>query len=506
MGVELVKDEITLGVFKEQILKSLEIFETIKIEDNMSNIEEVLLFSSDICITQILKKSDHYIAKGEVIISICYMGENDKIFPLKETFSFSCDLGSYEKDYCIFHITPTITKSSYEIIKKRRVETTLDISLECNYIENKPNLFINSDNCNLPLETQKEKEHYCNFDTIISSQDYIFKKDIPLYDDIRILNTCANLRNVSTNASNVGILYNANLVIDILYEINKEDESEYKVLSATYPINHFIEKSPNMKCDYYDIDCVINEILCSYYYDSENSYIEINLNLVSNTFISCDNETEIIKDAYSLEPIKTPIIENCKATYICDPFDTSIKLTQKIKSPNNENYGGVIGGSQLITYSIDTSLEQPIVSGDVLCNVMCFIDSEKIITGEVIKLSFNTQLDLDLLDNQSVFLKCYIEDISYETEKNEMIVKVSLGIKGHKISNKVLSQVVDIKQGEESLDTNQNNSYIKVYYKDKNESLWEIGKKNHLCVDSILKNNNIDAESDIRHNQPLILK
>ena len=45
-----------------------------------------------------------------------------------------------------------------------------------------------------------------------------------------------------------------------------------------------------------------------------------------------------------------------------------------------------------------------------------------------------------------------------------------------------------------------------VYYKEKNESLWDIGKKNLIAKEDILKMNDFESEEDILESCPLIIK
>ena len=65
-----------------------------------------------------------------------------------------------------------------------------------------------------------------------------------------------------------------------------------------------------------------------------------------------------------------------------------------------------------------------------------------------------------------------------------------------------IASIENIEAEEETVDSIK----VKVYYKEKNESLWDIGKKNLIAKEDILKMNDFESEEDVLESCPLIIK
>ncbi len=498
---DFVKNDILLGVIEDNIEEMTEVFEAIKIGDNMSNIENVLLVEKNAYIKSIGIKGSSYVLNGVLRVCICYFGENGSLDSITKDIPFEQVISNSDKKGEIFNVSLSVVSFDWQVVKKRRVEITCDVKITGIGIINENAAVISEEN--LPLEAKRGSNSYSIFDTTFTKENYKFKKEIPLEDDIKICYINAKLMDEQSNASGVGVLYNANVAVDMIYMVGVDEEAEYKTEKLIFPINHFIEKNPNLKCTFYDINANVKDIDGVYYSDTEDSYIEIVFDLCCNTIFGEERCVDVISDAYSTDEKIEPLMKNYMCSYLDKSFNENISVSDTINL-SKFTASDVIAHAEDVEYNIFDSDGRITVEGKLYFQFVCIVKEEEGFLSESGQIPFRLELD-EMLDLSSSYVHVSVDSIDFENINGKMKIDATLNIKGYEIEQKEFCELygvneIEIPSSENSLKT------IRVYYKEADESLWDICKKNHVSVESVLKVNDYESEDDIMPLTPLVIR
>ncbi|WP_290776676.1 DUF3794 domain-containing protein [Anaerofustis sp.] len=504
MEFEQMIKKINLTSKEDNIEVVAEVFENVMIMDNMSNIERILLNNSEAMIKNISLKNGKFVLKGILKIDILYLGENENLASVNKNIEFYVNLGEGEKWDKIFNLKANILNIETEVVKKRRIEVNANIKISGICIVPEDINVMNESNIE-GLEIKSTKDVCSIFDTNSTKETFSFKKDIPLSDNINILFAYAKLRDINTNASGVGVLYSAKVEIILMYQIGFEDESDIKIEKLIYPINHFIEKDPKLKCDYYNVCANIEHVSAEYIMNDEDSYIEIKMDLISNTLFCEEKEVNLVEDAYSTLRNASPVLSEHNIVALKNNFERKVKINNSKTLVDTDMIGGVIGNTEGVDFEYSLNDNILSVSGNVVTQFVTYIDNESRYFVDSINVPFELKEEIESPCDKDLFVNVNINNLVVTSLNQTINVDGELMIDGYVLGSYDVRDLSNI-ESLEGKEDNTENIKIKVYYKEKNESLWDIGKKNLIKVDTLLDINNIESEEDLPDCYPLIIK
>lgn len=504
MEFEQMVKKINLTDKEDNIDIVTEVFESVKILDNMSNIERILLTNSDAMIKNISLKNGKFVLKGILRVNILYLGENESLCGIDKNIEFFVTLAEGEKWDKLYNLKTEIQNIEFRVVKKRRIEVNANvrvfgICMAGEYINT-----ISEEGMNA-LEVKTSHDILSIFDTNSTKETFTFKKDIPLSDSINIIFISAALRDVNTNASGVGVLYSAKVEILLIYKEGFEEDSEVTIEKLVYPINHFIEKDPKLKCDYYNIIPSIENVNARYVMEDEDSFIEISMDMISNTLFSENKEIDVVLDAYSTDKSVKPVLKEQNIISLKSQTEKNIKVSNSKTLIDMDMIGSVIGDSENIKY--DYSVDENILSinGEVEVNVVTYIDNDSKYYVDTINLPFEMKEEIDFSDGDDLFINVDINNLVINSLNQTISIDGDINVCVYVLGSMNVMNLYGIELVD-NIEEKMKNIKVKIYYKEKGESLWDIGKKNFIKADDILDMNDIENESDIEDGYPLIIR
>lgn len=501
MGVDLIKKNKVFPLGGESFKESFEISEAIKLSDNMANIETIELCSCDIALRESFTQGEKTFFRGGIFLNILYLTESGGLASIKEKIPFEAILDAKG----VFNPNVRISSFNYEVVKKRRIEVSAKAEINAREIIKSEVELVDTKKSNLELELKTISTNYLDMDTIFTSQEYEFIKDITLGEEAQIVYANATLSDELSNKSAVGVLYSANVNVNILYSRPLEDEAtEYKSILFSFPVNHFVEKKPSFRCDSYNIYPSIQNIDALYIQTDENNTLNIKVNLCATTILFQKEEAQIIADGYSINKGVDIVLNNYSVLNMLNEINENIMISGEIKPANNIVFGGLIAQTQAITYSSQIVDKKLIIDGFFIAQVATYAKGETPYYKCQSKIPFTFEMEC-APNVKEVFLNLVINNASYESFPNKIMVNANILIKGYAIQDEEISLINDAIFNEK-LDVKDEYMRIKVYYKEKDESLWEIAKENRKKISEILKDNGFENESDIEDGYPILIK
>lgn len=503
MDLEKVIKQANLSSLKDYINSDMEVYDSVKIMDNMSNIQRIMLVSKNACIKSINLNNNSFLLKGVMGVQIIYLGENGEIASISNDTDFSLDLGDGKEWDTQFFLNAKITNLDVKIVKDRRIEYTGNINISGpSFVSEKINL-LNEHDKDLGLEVMLKKDKYSIFDTVSNKESYTFKKDISYEENVNIMYAKASLSNISTNASGVGVLYSAKADVDLIYETGF-DEKDIKVEKMSFPINHFIEKEPNFKCDFYSVNGAIESLVAEYKMDEDSAYIEMNLDLVSHALFSENKEVDSVVDAYTTCASYSPVISEREIVNLEKQISKKINLYESANLSTMPLLGGIISSDYDIKYDVNLNENILNIIGEMIVSAVMYVDSDERYYNHTLTIPFELAEEIDMTSpNLNISLTLDKMDIS--TSNQTFSVDATLNVNMDMFNNSEINDITLVKE-EKQDESFRDNILIKIYYKEQEESLWDIGKKNHVSVDSILKYNSIDKEQKNVNSTPLLIR
>lgn len=504
MDTKEITNKISLCEKDENINITTEVFESIRIKENMPNIEKILLQKTNAIIKNIAIKNSKFILKGILEINILYMGENEEIYSIRKNIDFYQTLCEGEKWDKLYNLEINIKSCELRIIKKRRIEVSANIIINGICILGK-NINILNENGGEIFEIKNKNQRYFIFDINSTKENYTFKKDIPLKDSLNILYINANLRDISTNASSVGILYNAKAEFNIIYKIGYDEDAELKYEKVTYPINHFIEKEPKFICDYYCVNAFIENINAEYVTQGEDSYIQLTMDIISNTLFCQKKEIKTIEDIYSVNKNLSPVLKEDKVLNFKKGFERSLNIKENKPLNNTDLMGDIIDYTDTIKYTYSISHGIINIKGTIDIDYCAFINNDEKFYIDKVSLPFEISQESDFLDSDDIFLKILTDKMDIIIKNQTLFIEGEILLKTYAFENKNIITFEGINEDEKK-DECADNIKINVYYKSDDESLWDIGKKHSIKVERIKAINNIENENEMPKSIPLIIR
>ena len=108
-------------------------------------------------------------------------------------------------------------------------------------------------------------------------------------------------------------------------------------------------------------------------------------------------------------------------------------------------------------------------------------------------------------ENLDLFVDVNVNNLVVTSLNQTISIDGEVVVSGYMFDTKEVSDIASIENIEAEEET-VDSIKVKVYYKEKNESLWDIGKKNLIAKEDILKINDFESEEDVLESCPLIIK
>ena len=170
-----------------------------------------------------------------------------------------------------------------------------------------------------------------------------------------------------------------------------------------------------------------------------------------------------------------------------------------------DKIGSVIGDSENIRY--EYSIDENILSikGEIEVNMVTYIDNDSKYYVDTINLPFEMKEEVDFSGGDDLFINIDINNLVINSLNQTISIDGDINICVYVLGSMNVMNLYGVEQIE-NVEEKQKDIKVKIYYKERNESLWDIGKKNFIKADDILDMNDIENESDIEDGYPLIIR
>lgn len=307
------------------------------------------------------------------------------------------------------------------------------------------------------------------------------------------------------------IMINGSLEVGIIYIGEGEEEQEVKYVEYKLPFGHFIENPSILSEMEYQLSLNLKEILTQVKTNQEGIFNTIQIEGIVDIrgTLYKDYEIETIVDAYSPSvqiSLKKERV-NCQEMVLNQNFQTIIK--ENISTPiGQEGIEDILSmeGFVIIT-NTQRVTDQWIVEGVVEIEILYQkFGEEKGFESIREELPFRQGLDLDVKGEVYGDVWANIQHMDYQVlNPHEIELKIVLGIQCQLFKPIVFTIINDIEELTEIMEEESKEARISVYFKQPDDSLWEIAKRYRITIEDILYQNEIANSENIPDYTPIII-
>lgn len=481
-----------------KINETVNINDSLRLNDNMPSIKKLLYADTKAVITEIDTQNGTINIKGDAYIQIYYEGENNKPEAVSgnSPFNYLIECAA-DSNVALLNINNT----HYEIdtSKQRRFDVSLKLNIS-GYALQQSEL---PDTTTLPQGIsyiQKNiQENSSKVKSIFCEKTYEYEIDCEECVPYKIVaaNCCISEDNIS--ASKGGIMYSGSLNAQVMCISENDDGGySYNCFTDNFAVNEFINTGVNDVYQDFSLSRNINIEEASISFGENNCSIMLKIKAIYRLDLIENICTDITEDIYSIDKK----LELTKEEKILTQISTNkeiihIKDSPKINFPSQINKALCPAWNIKITHQNEEEMK-----GELNITILILHSPDGKYSVQKTVIPFVKKCKAGIKNS---FENTYLKNLSVDTVSDRLMIEADIIIdEMHLNENKAWKiSEVNIKEYDECDD---NFTKIKIHYFGKNESLWDIAKQNRTTVEKIMNINEISDETQIPLRYPLIIR
>ncbi len=474
-------------------------YESVKLPDYKSNVYKMLSSSQNADITEIKVKDGTMTIDGAVNITAHYEteeGEYENIH-IPATFNVNTDF-DYPEGICNHMYYVLVENVDLKMLKNRKIEAECILNILGMSVITVESATLNAVTSSENMMYKYEDIEHMSARTQIEEKTIRESIFINMDAEIEIVSVNCMLSDISHSLSNVGILYNATLKGNVLCYI--ESEQLYKPFDFELPFNCFIERSSLSTIDYYQIYASIISKTAEVDQSSQDSYINVEINIKTVALMYQNSKTRVLADAYVKNSPSTVEFEKLNTFLVKNKHVKSIPLTKETLLQN--------ATKALLYHDVSLTAEPYLSDGQMKysgCATITAIFSsysqeEKYFVSKE-KLEFDVNLDIDC---PSFYVYPQITKADIRCSSSSISTELNIEVAVFEFEEKMTNIVKNIALDAQAAALGDN-YVMTVHYVQPQEALWDIAKKYLSSPEQILADNNIENEEELKTYTPLII-
>lgn len=462
-----------------------------QLPDYYTGIFKVLKFNLEPHINSCKVANKQLIIEGNSAVKILYIDEeNGDIKSIHQNIPFSKTVNLEEdtNDAIVFYNAKTGYKNC-KILSSKKIEikATLNIYVKIQ-AQKEENILKNSNNNSVQLKNSIAR---ITSNQIWTNQQFNINEQVE-FDAIakEILDVRINIEDDECKIITNKIISKSIAHIEILY--CSEAKNSLIIQKTSIPINNIIDM-PNINENYiytinYDIISTNFEIL------QEGKFLNVEANVVINSYGNLYDEVEIVTDAFSTKYELQPITKEFAHYMTISNIDKEIMLKETIDNVNIYKLFDVTANITDLTYSQnDKNIE---FKAKLNFNALGLSKEDTLETySKLIPIEFKVS-DKNIkpnLTNVNISSITLINSSSNLKDDNTLDVKLNFKIKGFISINETLNAVTDLNLDENKL-KEKTKSALTLFYPKPGDEVWSIAK--HFCTSpkAIMDANGLEEE------------
>lgn len=514
MPLELIKEFIEVDQEIKRIDTQTMIEEDVIVPDLKPDIEKILSVKGNIHVNNKVVEDHKFYVEGVVDCLILYQSgeEGIKLQNINVEIPFSHWIEVKEEENLQSIITTNIEHMDYQLINTRKINIRGILGMKGKLIKKEQFAFLKDVKGS---EDMQVLHNWIKLTRIAdkSSEQIMAKEGIQLEEDmpeiLEILKTQGRIVESEVKMTEGKMMVHGSLEVGILYIGEREENQSIEYIEARIPITEHLE-IPNINSTMeYQLNFNIEEILTHIESDIEGNFNIIDLEAlitIENTLYET-LEVESIVDAYS-SSIQTALHrKKINAYEIVGTNRAQESLKENILSSKEEQIESILSmeGIVKITRS-EKMMDKWVVEGVIETELLYKVLGEEESYGNIKReIPFENIFALESNKEMDGDVAAYIHRMEYElVNSNEIELKILVDINCQLFKPVVFEVINEIEELEFQEEENDQ-AKISVYFKQPEDTLWDIAKRYRIKIEDILKQNDMKDKAQLEDFSPLII-
>lgn len=517
MPLELIKEYLEVDQEIRRFSTQTMVEESVIVPDFKPDIDRVLSVVGDIKVNNKVIENNKYFVEGVVDCTALYQTqeEGSKLQNITIEIPFTQSIEVEEEGDIQALLNTNVEYLDYELINTRKLNIRGVLGLQGKFIKRQQYPLLNDIK---GLEDMQMLRNWTKITTIAdrAKDQAMVKEQIDLGEMpsiIEIIKSQAKILEKEIQWSEGQIMVNGTIGIELIYIGETEGNQSVEYVEYKMPFAHIVE-TPNIRGEgqyEYQFNFDVEEILTSIQSNEEGKFniVDLEVLVALEGTIYEDHEIESIVDAYS-PSIQTHLEKeaiNCSEMLSNEKVQSVIK--EKINLPINqegiENIISVDGKVKITDAQIqeDQWVVDGVVEVEVLYQALGEEESYYALKEEV---PFNENFDLDSSGEITGEAFASISHIGSQLiGTDEIDLKIILDIQCQLFKPVVFYAIDHIEPLEEVQEEESKEAKISVYFKQPEDSLWEIAKRYQITMEEVIGQNDIQDQDNIPNYTPIII-
>lgn len=475
------KNKIAINQKTLEKSKKIEVYGDIIVPDIKPDIVNIINSNANTYIYKVEISENRIRMNGNIDANIIYLADNGETRCIQSTLNFDEIFeDSTIKSEMKIKEGVNLLQIESKILNERKISIKASLMLKAEAWEKEEVEFINKIDESLDIQKLEENLQIQSLKGNNSAKTSL-KENIKVASTSKIaeiLKTNVELGNFENKISYNKILSKADAFFRILY---LTEENKIEKIETTLPVMSFIEMSNVSDSDNCNIEYKIRNML--YKIDSkEMNSIDVQIDFDIDCEVYENREITVVQDMYST---KNNIKFNKK--------DAFVKLVNVEKNESIKIEERILIEDIALIYDVDSTLaimnktvNNNIINyeGEANLNILFEADNRNGLNMQNIKIPFVFKSDVEL---QSSNLKIERKEFNANNEYVNCNLEISIN------KNESNMRMISIIDNIETEEMEEENEYkMIVYFVKKGDTIWKIAKRFKVCMNSIIKLNNLE--------------
>lgn len=431
---------------------------------------------------------------GEVSYSILYYSDKDSVlhrFSFEQEFEAKWDTEEANKLLCVMM---SCREPSVRIYGTRKLTVNMDCDFTVFLCKESTVKIPDTENAELMKKTA-ESFTYESFVSEKSrfSEDFILPAEYPSPEEIIYWNISNGAVKHQTRTE--GLIVSSDAELSVIYT---DANGEYVSYKTTLPLTALVRGVTG--------DCIYSELLvyspkCAAISDSngENRRIALDFELSAKALAFENEQFTYVSDAYCTDG--TSKLDVCEISSGKNEGVFDKQFTVKDFIQNDGDIKELLS-LRAVPELLKTRRDGEMLYGEGVMNCTMLVKTE---SGGMSAYEHSITFDISLRlseNTENTVIKLETEKVRFENAKDGFEIEIGVNASVNAFSERNVTCVFDIIKGEREDEGDECSMLI--YYPDKDESLWEIGKKHRASTEKIALINKLETD-DVKNKKFILI-